>query len=183
MGILTVSATLLAACAYSDPTPSPTKSSISPSVQSPASSTSSSKLPDVAGKVGLSSYDLPVTYTTVEGDTWASIATAFEVKEASLKAFQAKQIAAKPAAGTIVDLRGRDYQRPGASGTYGKDASGKPETYVVQTGDNPGAVAARFGIPVRNLVADNDLPGKWSLSPEDSAQFLPGTTLKLQNPS
>ncbi|MBT2248223.1 LysM peptidoglycan-binding domain-containing protein [Arthrobacter sp. BHU FT2] len=138
---------------------------------------------EVAGQIGFSSYHLPVTYTTVRGDTWASIATAFEVKEATLKTFQANQVAAEPAAGTVVDLRGRDYQRPGASGTYGKDASGVPETYVVQKGDNPGAVAARFGIPVRNLVTDNDLPGKWSLSPEGTAQFTPGTTLTLKSPS
>ena len=34
-----------------------------------------------------------------------------------------------------------------------------------------------------DLVADNDLPGKWSLKPEDTASFLPGVELKLQNPS
>jgi hypothetical protein len=82
-----------------------------------------------------------------------------------------------------VDLRGRDYPRPGASGGYEKGPSGQPDTYIVQSGDSPGAVAARFGIPVRELVTDNQLPGRWSLSPEDSASFLPEIKLKLQNPA
>lgn len=34
-----------------------------------------------------------------------------------------------------------------------------------------------------DLDADNDRPGKWSLKPEDTASFLPGVELKLQNPS
>lgn len=182
-GTVAIVAAATAACTYTEPNPSPTTTSISSSIQSPTSAPSSSMVSEVAGQIGFSSYDLPVTYTTVGGDTWASIAAAFEVKETTLKTFQAKKVAAEPAAGTIVDLRGRDYQRPGASGTYGKNASGVPETYVIQAGDNPGAVAARFGIPVRNLVADNDLPGKWSLSPESTAQFTPGTTLILKNPS
>ncbi|WP_284755293.1 LysM domain-containing protein [Arthrobacter sp. efr-133-R2A-120] len=182
LSLLAASAMLLASCAYSEPAPSP---SISPSPQAAVASASSSSapLPEVAGKVSLSSYKLPVKYTTVAGDTWASIAKAFELKEESLKAFQAKAIDAEPAPGTVVDLRGVDYQRPGASGEYEKDASGQPDVYIVQAGDNPGAVAARFGIPVRQLVTDNKLPGMFSLSPEDTASFKPGMKLKLQNPS
>jgi hypothetical protein len=129
--------------------------------------------PDVAGEVQLSSYQLPITYAAVAGDTWASIATAFGLKEASLRAFQGRAISTEPAAGTLVDLRGRDYPRPGASGGYEKGPSGQPDTHIVQSGGSPDAVAARFGIPVRELVTDNQLPGRWSLSPEDSASFLP----------
>jgi LysM repeat protein len=185
VALLAALAMLLAACSYSEPAPSPATSSVSASAEAAAviAATSSEPLPDVAGKVGLSSYKLPVTYTTVAGDTWASIAKAFELKEESLKAFQVKAVDAEPAAGTVVDLRGVDFQRPGASGGYEKDASGQPDVYIVVEGDNPGAVAARFGIPVRLLVTDNKLPGMWSLQPEVTASFDPGMKLKLQNPS
>ena|GEM_PF-1273160 len=182
--LLAASAMLLASCSYSEPAPSPTTSNASPSPEAAAiASSSSAPVPEVAGTVGLSSYKLPVTYTTVAGDTWASIAKAFELKEESLKVFQAKPVDAEPAAGTVVDLRGVDYLRPGAAGGYEKDASGQPDVYTVVEGDNPGAVAARFGIPVRQLVTDNKLPGMWSLSPEATASFTPGMKLKLQNPS
>lgn len=184
-GLLAASAMLLTSCSYSEPSPSPTTSSASPVAAAAAAvaSSSSAPTPDVAGTVGLSSYKLPVTYTTVAGDTWASIAKAFELKEASLKAFQANPVDAEPAVGTVVDLRGVDYLRAGAAGGYQKDASGRPDIYTVVEGDNPGAVAARFGIPVRQLVTDNKLPGMWSLSPEATASFTPGMKLKLQNPS
>lgn len=183
--LLVTSAMLLASCSYSEPATSPTASNASPSPEAGRVIASSSSAPvsDVAGAVGLSSYKLPVTYTTVAGDTWASIAKAFELKEESLKVFQAKPVDAEPAAGTVVDLRGVDYLRPGAAGGYEKDASGQPDVYTVVEGDNPGAVAARFGIPVRQLVTDNKLPGMWSLSPESTASFTPGMKLKLQNPS
>ncbi len=183
--LLAASAMLLASCSYSEPTPSPTTSSASPAAEAAAviTTSSSAPTPDVAGTVGLSSYKLPVTYPTVAGDTWESIAKAFELKETSLKAFQAKPVDAEPTAGTVVDLRGVDYLRPGAAGAYQKDASGHPDVYTVVEGDNPGAVAARFGIPVRQLVTDNKLPGMWSLSPEATASFTPGMKLKLQNPS
>jgi LysM repeat protein len=185
VALLAASTMLLASCSYSDPAPSPTSTSLSPSPEAAAvvATSSSEPMPDVAGKVGLSSYKLPVTYTTVAGDTWASIAKAFELKEESLKAFQMKTVDVEPAAGTVVDLRGVDYQRPGANGGYEKDTSGQPDIYTVVEGDNPGAVAARFGIPVRLLVTDNKLPGRWSLQPEVTASFEPGMKLKLQNPS
>jgi len=184
-GLFAASAMLLTSCSYSEPAPSPTTSSASAVAEAAEVTASSSSAPtlDVAGKVGLSSYELPITYTTVPGDTWESIAKAFELKEASLKAFQVTPADAEPAPGTVVDLRGVDYPRPGAAGGYQKDASGRPGVYTVVEGDNPGAVAARFGIPVRQLVTDNKLPGMWSLSPEATASFTPGMKLKLQNPS
>ncbi|MDQ1623315.1 MAG: hypothetical protein QOH19_1733 [Actinomycetota bacterium] len=108
VALLATSATLLRSCSYSDPAPSPVAPSVS---QSPHAAAVSASPPDVAGEVQLSSY-LPITYTAVAGDTWASIATAFGLKEASLSTFQARAISTEPAAGTLVDLRGSGRYPP-----------------------------------------------------------------------
>lgn len=99
-----------------------------------------------------------IFYTTVPGDTFAAVATAFDVSEAKLKEFNGLEPAAPLNPGAKLRLIPAPGPAVGAQGVAAFDANGIPATYVIEPGDTLDGIIYRFGLTDEQLAEANKVP-------------------------
>jgi LysM repeat protein len=130
------------ASAEADPTAAPAK----PPVQT------------AAGAVVYDSFGNTDFYTTLSGDTAASVAESFGLSEAKLSEFNALQPGVPMTPGTRLRLIPAEGPMAGAMGAAVVDADGIPTSYVVEPEDSTQGISYRFGITSDQLAEANKVP-------------------------
>lgn len=139
---------VLTGCDYA-PTPDrPTAKTLPTASATPQPSTTAAAL---RGTTQTNKFHLPMSYTSVDGDTWDGIALAFGMKTSYLRAFNPN---ATLTAGTVLDLRGRNLSQRGAGGTFDEHPDGSG-TYEVKPEDSFVGLTSRFGVPDYAIRAAN----------------------------
>lgn len=117
-------------------------------------------------------------YTTVAGDTFASMTAAFGLSEAKITEFNGLTRGAPLVAGRKLRLIPAEGPLRGASGTATVDANGIPLTYDVAADDTLDGIAYRFGITEEQLAEANKVP---YVHEQGNVYFLKrGTRILLQ---
>ncbi|MFJ6538121.1 LysM peptidoglycan-binding domain-containing protein [Paenarthrobacter sp. NPDC091711] len=159
----------LAACTYADASPgsaSPdSASSPDPAPTNSASSASSAPGATAAvddaslkGTTVTDSFGNVDFYTTVDGDTLASVADSFKLSAAKLAQFNGMPAGATLAPGTKLQLIPAPGPITGAKGAATEDAQGIPLTYMIEAGDTLDGIVYRFGISSKQLAEANKVP-------------------------
>ena len=130
----------LTGCDYAPAPDGPTATTPATAAATPQASTTASAL---RGTTKTNTFHLAMSYTSAEGDTWDGIAQAFGMPTSYLRSFNPN---ATLAAGTVLDLRGRNLPQRGANGTFEGHADGSG-TYTVKPEDSYLGLTSRFGVP------------------------------------
>ena len=164
LGVITAACATLFALTGCDYAPAPDR----PTATAPTTAQQSTTASALRGTTQTNRFHLPISYTSVEGDTWDGIALAFGMKTSYLRAFNPD---ATLASGTVLDLRGRNLPQRGANGTFDEQADGSG-TYTVRPEDSFLGLTSRFGVPDYAIRAANasirGMDGVLSVEPGES---------------
>lgn len=138
----------LTGCDYAPAPDRPTALAPATASATPQASTTASAL---RGTTKTNTFHLAMSYTIAEGDTWDGIAQAFGMPTSYLRSFNPN---ATLAAGTVLDLRGRNLPQRGANGKFEEHADGSG-TYTVKPEDSYLGLTSRFGVPDNAIRAAN----------------------------
>jgi LysM repeat protein/phage tail protein X len=141
----------LVACTANPPEPAPPASSAS---MAPAAVDNLS----LKGSTVTDSFGNADFYTTVDGDTPATIAESFEMSSAKLAEFNGLSSGAVIQPGTRLRLIPAAGPITGAKGAATEDANGVPVTYMIEAGDTLDGITYRFGLTGEQLAEANKVP-------------------------
>ncbi len=155
----------LAACTYADASPDPAPSpdaalSIDPAPSASGAPGATAAVDDgsLKGATVTDSFGNVDFYTTVDGDTLASVADAFKLSTAKLAQFNGLPAGASLVPGTKLRLIPAPGPITGAKGAATEDAQGIPVTYMIETGDTLDGITYRFGLSSKQLAEANKVP-------------------------
>ena len=155
----------LAACTFADA--SPDSASSPDPAPSPDQARSASGAPgatsavddaSLKGATVTDSFGNVDFYSTVDGDTLASVADAFKLSAAKLAQFNGLPAGASLVPGTKLRLIPAPGPITGAKGAATEDAQGVPMTYMIETGDTLDGIIYRFGLSSKQLAEANKVP-------------------------
>ena len=142
----------LAGCMQTDP-PAPAHSATA----APEVTTASNGKPSLRGKAVTDSFGNVDYYTTVSGDTLASVAAAYNLSEAKVAEFNGLQPSSPVSPGTKLRLIPAE-PIIGAKGAATVDANGIPTSYKIETGDTLSGITYRFNLTPEQLAEANKVP-------------------------
>lgn len=112
----------------------------------------------LAGPIVTDSFGNVDYYTTVSGETSATVAASFGITEAKLAEFNGLDQGAPLVAGTKLRLIPAPGPITGAKGAAVVDASGIPISYVIEPNDTLDGITYRFGLTGEQLAEANKVP-------------------------
>lgn len=133
------------------PSPAPPESS-APAVPAAVEDTS------LKGATVTDSFGNVDFYTTVDGDTLASVAESFDLSSAKLAEFNGLAAGEPVPHGTRLRLIPAAGPTTGAKGTATEDADGIPTSYRIVEDDTLAGITYRFGITAKQLAEANKVP-------------------------
>jgi LysM repeat protein/phage tail protein X len=112
----------------------------------------------LAGPTVIDSFGNVDYYTTVSGDTTATVAASFSMSEEKLAEFNGLQPGSALAPNTKLRLIPAPGPINGAKGTATVDENGIPTSYIIEPGDTLDGITYRFGITAEQLAEANKVP-------------------------
>lgn len=149
---MTLLAVGLSACTQTEP-----PAASHPTTAAPEVTTASDEKPSLRGEAVTDSFGNVDYYTTVSGDTLASVAAAYNLSEAKVAEFNEIQPSSPVSPGTRLRLIPANPVT-GAKGTATIDANGIPTSYKVETGDTLSGITYRFNLTQEQLAEANKVP-------------------------
>lgn len=148
-----VLSTGLVACTATEPSPDPLPPAPTAHASTAAVENASPKGAIVADSFGNADF-----YTTVDGDSLANVAEAFELSAAKLAEFNGLKATDPVPTGTRLRLIPAPGPITGAKGAFTEDANGLPVNYKIEAGDTLDGISYRFGLTGEQLAEANKVP-------------------------